>query len=282
MALFDRITIVGLGLMGGSLGMAIRRRKLAGEVVGLSRHASTIREAVRGGAIEWGTTDAKRAVHDADLVVLATPVGAIVPTAKRLARLMPAGSILTDVGSTKGQIVRELERALPKSVAFVGAHPLAGSEQQGIGAARADLYDDSLCVVTATARTSARALKLVKQLWRPLVQRVLVMDPATHDRLLADVSHLPHALAFCLAQAAKPQARAIAPRSFLDMTRIAQSDPALWADIFLSNRQAILASMRHFDHHWTPMRRWLAQGNRQALQRFLTRAQAIRLATPHA
>ena len=141
MRLFKQVTIVGLGLIGGSLGMALRRRRLAGTVVGLSRRASTLRRAKARGAIDIGMRDARRAVRDTDLVVLATPVVAIVPEAIRLARFMRSGSVLTDVGSSKAQIVRSLERVLPRDVKFVGAHPLAGSEQQGIDAARADLFE---------------------------------------------------------------------------------------------------------------------------------------------
>ncbi len=276
MALFKRVTIVGLGLIGGSLGMVIRRRRLAREVIGLSREPSTIAHAKRLGAIDRGTTSMEVAVRDADLVVLATPVETIVPYAKRLARAMPAGSILTDMGSTKGRIVGALSRSLPRQIAFVGAHPLAGSEQRGIAAARADLFKGSCCIVTATARTNRRALQQVSRFWRSVAQRVIVMDPNTHDRLLAAVSHLPHLLAFCLVEATNHGALHLAPRSFLDATRVAKSEPALWDDIFLSNRSALLAAVKRFDRTWEQVRSLLAAADRRALKRFLQHAHAIR------
>ena len=274
----DCITIVGLGLIGGSLGMAIRRRRLAKTVVGLSRKPSTLRAARRRGAIDVGTTDARRAVEHADLVVLATPVDAIVPFAKRLARWMKPGSVLSDVGSVKGPIVRSLERAMPRGIAFIGAHPLAGSEQRGIGAARTSLFEGSVCIVTATPRTDRRALSRVSALWKSLVRRVVIMAPTRHDRLLAAASHLPHLLAFCLVNATDADARALAPRSFLDATRVAQSDPGLWDDIFLSNRAALLAAMGRFDRLWRLLRKQLARRERAALRRFLASARAKRYA----
>jgi len=276
MPLFKQITIVGLGLMGGSLGMAIKRHRLAREVVGLSRGSSTVRQAIRRGAIDRGTTNAARAVKDADVVVFAIPVHTIVPYAKRLARHMRAGAILTDVGSTKAQIVRTLERTLPPHVAFVGTHPLAGSEQRGLAAARPCLFDGSVCIVTATKRTNRQALACIRRLWKALACRVVVMDPQTHDRLLAQVSHLPHLVAFCLVEATNHGARQVAPRSFLDATRVANSDPGLWDGILLSNRHAVLAAMERFDRTWNRVRHLLVEANHRTLYRFLQHARTIR------
>ena len=276
MALFNRITIVGLGLIGGSLGMALKRRRLARDVVGLSRHPETLRKAKRRGAIDVGTTDARRAVEQADLVVLATPVDAIVPQAQRLARFMRPGSTLTDVGSTKAQIVRALERSLPRTVAFVGAHPLAGSEQHGIDAADPRLFDGSVCLLTRTARTDPAALRRVAAFWTPLVRRVIVTDPTRHDRWLAQTSHLTHLLAYCLTLAAEADGLRCLPPSFLDATRVAKSDPALWDGIFLTNRADVLRAMGQFDESWRTMRRILARSDRSGLRRFLTKAKARR------
>ena len=280
MALFKRVTIVGLGLIGGSLGMAITRRRLAREIVGLSRTSATLRKAKQRGAIDAGTTDAARAVRDADLVILATPVDTIVPQGRRLARLMRPGSILTDVGSTKRQIVRALTGALPHGVAFVGAHPLAGSEQRGIEAARLDLFDGSVCIVARTLKTDPQALARVMRLWKALTSQVLVMEPAAHDRLVAAISHLPHLIAFCLMEATRPSALAIAPRSFLEATRVAKSDPELWDGILLGNRTAVLAAVGRFDQHWRRVRHLLEEHDVRALQRFLRHAQALRQTLP--
>lgn len=274
--LFDRVTIVGLGLMGGSLGMAIRRRRMAREVVGYSRTPKTIAQAKRRGAIDRGIADLRRAVEGAQLIVLATPVDMIIPLATQLAPHAPAGSIITDVGSTKGEIVRALERSLPRAVAFVGAHPLAGSEQQGIGAANAALFDGGACIVTATPRTDRRALRAVTGLWHAIARRVVIMDPRRHDALLAATSHLPHLVAFALMRATDDAALALAPRSFLDATRVAKSSPELWDDILLSNRVALVQSMRRFDRQWRGLRMWLARGDRAALRALMTRAKSKR------
>ena len=278
MSAFKQVTIVGLGLMGGSLGLALKRRRVAGCVVGLSRSRTTIREALRRRAIDCGTTDAREALAQADLVVLATPVDTLVAQARRLAAFMRRGSVLTDVGSVKGQIVSAIERLLPPGVAFVGSHPLCGSEQQGIRAARADLFDGSVCVVTPTAKTPPAARERVIRFWKPLVGRVRVMDPQTHDRLLAAVSHVPHVLAYGLMQATPPQALAIAPPSFLDATRVAQSDPELWDDILLGNRTAVLSALQRAAFQWDRARRLLLADDRAGLRRWLRQAQRRRRA----
>ena len=278
MALFKQVTIVGLGLIGGSLGMAIRRRRLAERVVGLSRTEATLRAARRRGAIDTGTTDEGNAVREADLVVLATPVDLIVPKAKRLSRLMRRGSILTDVGSTKGSIVNALTGRLPRRVAFVGAHPLAGSEQRGIMAARAEAFQGSTCVVTRTAASDPRAVARVRAFWNRLAGRVVLMSPERHDRLIAQVSHLPHVLAFCLVDAASSEALAMAPRSFLEATRVAKSDPELWEAILRDNRAALLRALEAFERRCRRLRRLLDGGRSRRLARFLHHAQAIRCA----
>ena len=271
-----RITIVGLGLIGGSLGLALRRRRLATAVVGCSRRASSVRAAKRRGAIDWGTTDVRTAVAHADLVVLAGPVDTIPAQAKRCARFMRPGAVLTDVGSTKAAIVRSLERSLPRGIAFVGAHPIAGSEQRGLPAARADLFDGALCILTRTPRTPARAFQAVQRLWRPLAGRVLTMSPARHDAALAAVSHLPHAVACCLMQAVPSHVLPQMPQSFLDMTRIANSPPDLWDDIFLTNRTALLQQMARFEVLWRRLRAQLRRGDRAAVQALLAAAQRRR------
>ena len=276
MAQFKQVTIVGLGLIGGSLGMAIRRRRLARRVVGLSRTMKTARLAKRLGAIDAGTTDAGHAVKDADLVIIATPVGTIVPQAVRLAKLMRPGAILTDVGSTKAGIVAALERALPRRISFVGGHPLAGSEQQGIASAQADLFDHSTCVLTATRKTDRKALGRMRALWRRVAHRAVVLSPDAHDRCLAAVSHLPHLLAFSLIGATADDALALAPRSFLDATRVAKSDPDLWDDILLSNRRELVKALDRLGAHCCRARSLLIGGKSRALKQFLRRSQRRR------
>ncbi len=258
------------------MGMAIRRRRLASTVVGFSRKVSTLRRAKRRGAIDVGTSDVKRAVREADLVVLATPVDDIVPIALRAAKWMPPGSVLTDVGSTKGRLVSELERRLPSRVAFVGAHPLAGSEQRGIDAAHPRLFDGAVCILTSTPRTSRRALRIARRLWTPLTGRVVTMSPEAHDQLLGATSHLPHLLAYALVNSVNAGALAVTPPSFLELTRIAKSPPDLWDDILFTNRRALLGHMARFDRHWNAMRRCLSRHDQAGLLRLLARAKAKR------
>lgn len=274
-SLFRQVTIVGLGLIGGSIGLAARRSRAAGTVVGLSRHNATIRRARARRAIDWGTIDAARAVREADLVVIATPVDEIARHALKLTRFMKPGAVLTDVGSTKAVIVAALEGRLPHGAAFVGAHPIAGSERRGIEAADGELFKHSICVVTPTSRTDRRALAKVRRFWTRLGARVVSMTPARHDRLLAAGSHLPHLAAFALAGSAAP-GLPIAPRSYLDMTRIAQSDPDLWDDIFLSNRRAVLAAADGFNRELQRLRSAIVRGDRAALRRRLARSKARR------
>ena len=280
MLLFRRVTIVGLGLIGGSLGMAIRRKHLAREVVGLSRSAAVIRRARARGAIDRGTRHGAEAVAAADLVIIATPVDAIVPTAMRLRRLMRPGAILTDVGSTKGRIVSRLERALAGRVRFVGSHPLAGSERRGIEAAQAGLFTGAACVVTPTSNTDRRALAQVRRLWRALGLRVVSMGPAAHDRVLGAVSHLPHLAAFALTASTDRRALALAPCSFLEATRVANSDPDLWDDILLDNRAAVRAALRRFGASLKSYDRALRRNDRRSLRALLRRAHAIRQRLP--
>jgi prephenate dehydrogenase len=275
MAQFRQITIVGLGLIGGSIGMAARRRRLAGRVVGLSRSAATVRRAKRRGAIDAGTTNPREAVRDADLVILAGPVDAIVPTGTRLAGFMKPGSVLTDVGSTKADIVAALERSLPRGVLFVGGHPIAGSERRGIEAASAALFSGATCVLTPTSRTPAAASRAATRLWQGLGMRVARMRPIVHDCLLGFTSHLPHALAFCLAADA-PRSPIPMPRSWLEMTRIAKSDPELWDDILLSNRKAVALALDRFIGEAGALSAALKRGNRPAVLGLLRRAKRMR------
>ena len=282
MAAVNRVTIIGLGLIGGSLGMAIRKKRLAREVVGFSRKPSTLKAAKRKGAIGSGSTHLRAAVAGADIVVLATPVDLIVPLAKQIALWMKPGSVITDVGSTKAKIVATLDRSLPKHVGFVGGHPIAGSEERGIEAADGALFDGSLCILTPTRKTAAKALKQVADLWKPLVSQVVILGPKEHDRLLGATSHLPHLLAFALAGAVTPAGLPQAPRSFLDMTRIAKSDPDLWDDILLSNREELVRLMDHFSKQWRTLRQALAANDSRVLRKILAQAKAQRDALKHA
>ena len=277
MSQFNRVTIIGLGLIGGSLGMALKKKRIAKEVIGVSRHAPTIREAVRKKAIDSGAVDPIAGVRAADIVVLATPIDTIVPMAKRVAAVLRPGTVLSDVGSSKAEIVRRLEEELPRHVAFVGGHPLAGSDRRGLSAANGKLFDGSICVLTQTTRTLKEALRTMMCLWQPLVGKVEVMIPSRHDALVAAASHLPHLLAYTLVGATPEEAAKLRLKSFKDVTRIARSEPELWDDIFLSNRKALLEAIARFERQWKSLRRLIRSSNASGLKQQLARARQRRM-----
>ncbi|HKX18057.1 MAG TPA: prephenate dehydrogenase/arogenate dehydrogenase family protein, partial [bacterium] len=219
---FNRAAIIGVGLIGGSLGMAMRARRLAREVIGVARVPETIGTARARGAIDRGTTDPVEGVAGADLVVLATPPDLVVSMAREILPYLPAGAVVTDVASVKGTIVREIEAVLDPSqgVAFVGGHPMAGNEGRGIGSAAEDLFEGSVYLVTRTPRTDPAAADRLAALAQALGARAIVMDPDAHDRAVARVSHLPYLLAAALMGAAEDETAAAGP-SFLGATRVA-------------------------------------------------------------
>ena len=182
--MFKRITIIGLGLIGGSLALAIKEKKLAKEIAGVSRRKSTIREALKNKIVDSGTLDLEDGVKDSDLIIIATPVFKIVSIAKRVAPFLKKGAILTDAGSTKRYIVRSIEKALPKGIDFVGSHPIAGSERSGIQSANKDLFKNACCILTKSNYTNPKAIGKVKKFWEALGMEVIIMRPQTHDRLL--------------------------------------------------------------------------------------------------
>jgi prephenate dehydrogenase len=246
-----RVAIVGVGLIGGSLGMALRERRLVHTVVGIGRNPNTLEKAVRLGAIDETATDLATGVRSADLIVLATPIGQILADLKRLSTLSIPGAVITDVGSTKGEIARAGDRLTPDG-AFVPGHPMAGSERSGVEAARADLFTEATWALTPTSATNPQAFERVRDLAQAVGARTIVLDPEAHDRAVAVTSHLPHVLAYALAALAGEESEAnprlfdLAAGSFASATRVAASSPELWRDISLSNRDALLDSVRAY------------------------------------
>lgn len=274
--LFRQVTIVGLGLIGGSLGLALRRRRVARRVVGVARRAATVAQARRAGAVDRGFVELAPAVAEADLVVIATPPSTVVPLARQVAEATTQALILTDAASTKAGIVRGWQRALPARIAAVGSHPMAGSERSGIGAAAADLFDGTLCVLTPTPQTPARAVRAVGALWRAVGMRTMAMTPERHDAVVAMVSHLPHLAAASLVAAAAPDELKVAAAGFADTTRVALGDPSLWQDICLSNREAVLDALGRFERALIHLRQAIAYRDAPELYDFLAAAQRRR------
>ncbi|MBN2097188.1 MAG: prephenate dehydrogenase/arogenate dehydrogenase family protein, partial [Candidatus Omnitrophica bacterium] len=240
--MFKKVTIIGAGLIGGSIGLAARRKGLVKEVVGVCRHRKSLQKAKQKKAITEGSLVAKAAVKDADLVILAVPVSRIVQIVRQVAPYLKKGSLITDVGSTKDDVVRRIERLLPKGVYFIGAHPLAGSEKRGADSARADLFKNAICILTKTKKTNSVALNRIAKFWQHLGCRIKILNPQEHDRVVALVSHLPHLAATQLVKVAKGSLH-FAARGFFDTTRIASSDAEIWSDICLSNKRFIVQAI---------------------------------------
>ncbi|MEW6075379.1 MAG: prephenate dehydrogenase/arogenate dehydrogenase family protein [Candidatus Omnitrophota bacterium] len=243
MKLFRKVAIVGTGLIGGSIALAIKRHGLAECVVGVSRHKETILRAKKRGMIDEGSQDL-RIIKNADLLVIATPVRTIEKLASAIARLVPGHCIVIDVGSAKEAIAERFDKVFTR---YVGTHPLAGSEKRGVAHAEAGLFKDSLCILTPTRKTDTKALRAVKKLWRSIGADTVEMSPSAHDKMLAFISHLPHVVAFCLMAAIPAQFLRYAPASLKEATRVAASDSILWSDILLSNSGNIIRSVGVFE-----------------------------------
>ena len=275
-----QLTIVGVGLLGGSVAKAARSGGLARRIVGVGRDAERLRPAVDDGTLDVAVTDLDAGVREADVVLLAAPVLAIEGLLERVWRSAPVGALVTDVGSTKRNIVRAAERlAATRPLAFVGSHPLAGSEQAGYRVARADLFRGATVVVTPTDKTELAALKKTTELWEALGARVTSLDPETHDRTVAAISHLPHLIACALVDGAgrvEPGALELAARGFRDTTRIAAGDPDMWTEIFLANRDALTAGIEAFREALADLQRVIDAGGAEALRAELARIKSIR------
>ncbi|MBI5144352.1 MAG: prephenate dehydrogenase/arogenate dehydrogenase family protein [Candidatus Omnitrophica bacterium] len=274
---FNKIAIIGVGLIGGSIGLAIKRNRVAGKVMGIFRRRSTLRRALRFKAIDKGTMDLKEGVKGADLIIIATPVSSIPALFRELIKHAKRGAIVTDVGSTKSWIVDRIEKTPGlSSIFFVGSHPMAGSEHSGVEFAKEDLFKGSPCIVTRTKKTNKRALSKVINFWKALGTKVEVMSPARHDRSVSIISHLPHIVAFSLAGAVPKKELLYAAEGFKDTTRVASSDPLLWSDIFLTNREELLRSARIFERYFKKLTGALSKDSRLRLVRLLKGAKAKR------
>jgi cyclohexadieny/prephenate dehydrogenase len=274
--LFDTLTVVGVGLIGGSVGQAARRRKVCRHVVGVGREASSLGRAQATGAIDSFTLDLTEGTRSADLVVFCTPVDRIAAQAKEAAAACRRGTILTDAGSTKATIVAELEGKLPGGIAFVGSHPLAGSEKRGPEHASADLFQGRVTVVTRTSRTDPEAFERVTSFWKALGSTVHVLNPESHDRALALTSHLPHLLASALAGLLPEAWRPFTATGFRDTTRIAAGDPGLWAAIFRENGPAVRDALTEFRGRLDAFEDALITGDAAALTELLSQAKRVR------
>ncbi|HUT61237.1 MAG TPA: prephenate dehydrogenase [Phycisphaerae bacterium] len=270
MARLNHVTIIGVGLLGGSIGLALKKLRPRVRVAGVGRRRSSLARAMRAGAIDSAHLDAGEAVGQSDLVILATPVGAFAGHLSAIRPHLKAGAMVTDVGSTKVEVVRAARRILGPRELFVGSHPMAGSERKGVQFARADLFRGAVCVVTPTPSTPRGLAARAERLWRMLGMRTVRMSPAAHDKAMANVSHLPHVAASVLMTVPGRADLSVAGPGLRDTTRLASGDPEMWRDIMLSNRKAILAALNRFGRSMGTLRRLLAKADAKGIERFLT------------
>jgi prephenate dehydrogenase len=272
--LFEQVTVVGVGLIGGSVGLAARTRRVAGWVVGVDRDDSALARALEVGAIDTSAKTIAEGVRGSQLIVVCTPVDRIVEVIRAAVEHSP-GAIFTDVGSTKGGLYDAVHSYLPAGSEYVPAHPLAGSEQNGVESARADLFDNRVTVITPCG-ANPHKLRLVEAFWQALGSRVVQMTPEEHDRALAVTSHMPHAVAAAVAGSTPAWLLSLAAGGFRDVTRIAASDPLLWAAIFQANREHVLLALSAFNQRMDEFKRLLTTGDTAGLVRWLAEGKQVR------
>lgn len=279
---FRKITIVGVGLLGGSIGLAARKRGLAGEVAGYVRRDASVSDCEKFAVADYATTDLLAAVSKADLVILCTPLAQMRSLVKQLLPGLKRGAIVTDVGSVKASVVREVETLIQKNGAhFIASHPMAGGEKVGMAAARNDLFENAVCVVTPTRNSNSAALKKVEQFWKALGGRVLRLTPEIHDQLVSRSSHLPHISAAVLTRlvlnpsAPKEQAKLCA-NGFRDTTRIASGSPEMWRDIAVANRVNLIRAIDLFVNDLRKVQAALKNSDVDALTDFFQQAKQRR------
>jgi prephenate dehydrogenase len=273
----ETLTIIGVGLIGGSLGLAAKQHGAVRRVIGMGRDERTLERAAALGAIDEHTTSLAEAVRTADLVIVCTPVDRVAKDVLAVADAAPPRAVITDAGSTKGNIVQALTGKLTRQqAAFVGSHPLAGSEKKGAAHARGDLFENRLVIITPTPETDGEAIGTVELFWQKLGARVCRMDPFEHDVALAYTSHLPHAVAAALAGVTPSGWLGLTAGGFRDTTRIAGGDPELWQAIFQANREAVLKSVADFETRMANFRTALENNDSAALIHWLAEGKKVR------
>jgi prephenate dehydrogenase len=284
MKLFGKISVIGVGLLGASLAKACKERGLVDEVVGYGRNRKNLEKAKELNIIDHCPADLSEAVSDADLIVLCTPVSTILPLIQNLIPQVKPGALITDVGSVKDSVVHGADKVVPEGIFFVGSHPIAGGENSGLEASTANLYQDAKCIVTPTDKTDTTALKKINILWHALGMNVISLTTDEHDFIFGAVSHLPHIVAYALMNTLgalkTPENRdvtAFSGTGLKDITRIASSDPVMWRDICLSNRNHSLDLIERFQNKLEKIRNTIEKGDGQELKKEFIAANKYRL-----
>lgn len=283
--MFQKVAIIGVGLIGGSLGLEIKRKKLARSVVGCGRSGGNLRVALKRHLIDRATTDFATAVWGADLVILAVPVKTIIGLIGPIGPVLKPGAIVMDVASTKAEVLRSAEKQLPRNVFFVGAHPLAGTEQAGAGAALPGLFRGKTCLLTPRRNTPLPVVRKVRRFWQTLGAKTEILPAGAHDRILAVTSHLPQMAAYALMNASAsllPPAKiaGMSGGGFRDTTRIAASPAGMWLDIALSNRHPLLRGLNLLRRELQRIETALKKNDGNSLLRYFSKAANLRRKIP--
>jgi cyclohexadieny/prephenate dehydrogenase len=280
---FDRVALIGIGLIGSSLAHAMRKHKLAGEITGYARSEGTLAKAMEIGLVDRVFPTAAEAVKDADLVILCSPVGTYGELAREIGPKLSPGAILTDVGSVKGAVVRDVLPHVPRDVNFIPGHPIAGTEQSGPESGFAELFINRWCILTPLPDSDTGAVERLADFWRACGSNVEVMTPEHHDLVLAITSHLPHLIAYNIVSTAADLEEVTSSEvikysagGFRDFTRIAASDPTMWRDVFLNNKDAVLEMLGRFSEDLSALQRAIRWGDGDMLFDVFARSRQIR------
>ncbi|BCB95386.1 prephenate dehydrogenase [Dissulfurispira thermophila] len=276
---FNKVSIIGVGLLGASFALALRENGLCKTIVGTGRKEDNLRRAKERGIIDAYALDVRDICEDSDLILLSTPVGAFRDIAVRIKDILKQNAIITDVGSVKGKLVHEIESLMPERVYYIGSHPIAGSDKSGIDDARADLFDNARCIVTPTEKSNEMAREKIIYMWRRFGARVEVIDPFIHDEIYAAVSHLPHIIAYTIVNTIgdiDSKYIEYAGQGFKDTTRIALSSPEMWRDIVIHNRENLLRLLDVFKENVDRIKRLLEKKDSEAIKEEFKSARGLR------
>lgn len=281
--MFNRLALIGVGLIGSSLARVVRREAIAAEIIGADTSSSARSDLAELGICDRVVSHAAEAVRGADLVIVCTPIGAYAEVGQEIAPHLAPGTILSDVGSVKQAVMRDLAPVVPDHVRFIPGHPIAGTEHSGPKAGFAELFEGRWCILTPPSGSDEAAVERLAELWRRAGSTVELMEPGHHDQVLAITSHLPHLIAytivgtaFGLEELTRREVIKFSASGFRDFTRIAASDPVMWRDIFLNNRDAVLEMLSRFTEDLTALQRAIRWGEGEKLQDLFTRTRAIR------
>lgn len=280
--IIEKLAVIGVGLIGGSFACALREAGAVGTITGIDADGENLKKALELGIIDRTASCSAEGVADADAVFIAVPVCSIPAMVRQITPFLKPGCIVTDGGSVKAAIVRECEKEMPSGTFFVGGHPIAGTEHSGAAAAFPSLYRGKRCILTPSARSDARATETVTCLWRAAGADVCTMEPEHHDRIFAEISHLPHVVAYALVHAVGTadvegeNVLSYTAGGFRDFTRIASSDPVMWRDISLMNREALLKSIDGFSASLAELRQRIESSDAEGMTRFFTLAKEFR------